>query len=393
MKINLSISSVAALVPGDEEYTVWDSKTRGFGVRVGKAGTKAFVLKYVIHGRQRKMTLGLLGDVTVEEARRKATAARGKVADGVDPQEARDEARDGVTVEAAWREFMDGGEGKWAANTASAYRLSYARHIGPALGKRLVGSIRFADIEALHRKLRTRPYMANRVAAAVSSFWRYCRLRRWVEGDNPCRDLARYEERVRERVLTDAEIARLGEALAADDTNIFATTAIKLILLLGCRKGEVLGLRWSDVDLDTGIARLPETKTGARTVYLGNNAIAILRELPRLPDNPYVICGHLRGAPMVNLSKPWSRVAAAADLDGVRLHDLRRTFGSRAVSSGQSIYAVSKLLGHASVKMTEDAYAFMAREPLQKAANAIADDLGRTLAGEGNVVPMRRRPA
>src|SRR5262249_54086976 len=143
-----------------------------------------------------------------------------------------------------------------------------------------------------------------------------------LPGDNPCRGLERYAERPRERFLKPNEMACLGDALTvadADPANLYQVAAVRLLIFTGARMTEVLTLRWEWIDLDNGIIRLPDSKTGAKTIHLSAPARAVLDALPRVTDNPYVIVGAKMGAHLVNLEKPWRRVRKTAGLDDVRL--------------------------------------------------------------------------
>ena len=152
------------------------------------------------------------------------------------------------------------------------------------------------------------------------------------EGCNPCRSVAKYPERKRERFLTDAEFARLGqvldEAVTLDGASRLGVASIRLLILTGCRKSEILTLRWKDVDLDAGELDLADTQTDGRVVPLGPEARAVLKSLPREGDNPCVIAGKLPGSHLTDLQRPWRRIRERAGLEDVRIHDLRHTCAS-----------------------------------------------------------------
>jgi integrase len=190
-------------------------------------------------------------------------------------------------------------------------------------------------------------------------------------------------------------LARLGDALAAYTGSPYAVAAVKLLVFTGARLGEVLGLRWEWIDFERGEARLPDSKTGAKTLHLPPPALAILAELPRLDGNPHVIAGAKEGAALVNLEKPWRAIRKAAGLDDVRLHDLRQAFASIAASSGMGLPIIGKMLGHTQAATT-NRYAHLASDPV-KAAAAVAGKIAAAMSvgsGEGDrdgatVVPLR----
>ena len=195
------------------------------------------------------------------------------------------------------------------------------------------------------------------------------------DGTNPCRHVKRFKEDKRERFLSDAEYRRLGSALREIEQEgsetAAAIAAIRLLMLTGCRLSEIQKLRWEYVDLDTGELRLPDTKTGAKLVHLGEPAIAVLRDIQRQDDNPWVIAGRKEGGHLTDLQHPWRRIRARAGLDDVRIHDLRHSFASGGLLVGEGLPMIGKLLGHTQVQTTAR-YAHLANDPVKSAANRIA---------------------
>jgi integrase len=197
-------------------------------------------------------------------------------------------------------------------------------------------------------------------------------------------------------MLSPVELAQLGEALAAYDGTPYAVAAVKLLVFTGARLGEALGLKWDWIDLERGEARLPDSKTGAKTLHLPPPALSVLAELPRLDSNPHVIAGAKESAALVNLEKPWRAIRAAAGLDDVRLHDLRHAFASVAASSGMGLPIIGKMLGHTQPATTaRDAH--LASDPVKAAAAAVAGKIAAAMsgvsgdagAGSATVLPLR----
>ena len=153
-----------------------------------------------------------------------------------------------------------------------------------------------------------------------------------------------------------------------------AVTALRLLMLTGCRKNEILTLRWEDVALDQNELRLPDAKTGARVVPLSPSAVRLLSGLPREPANPWVIPGRKPGTHMSALDDAWKVIRARAGLEDFRIHDLRHSFASRALALGESLPMIGKLLGHSQVETTAR-YAHLARDSVQEAAARIADSI------------------
>ena len=232
-----------------------------------------------------------------------------------------------------------------------------------------------AEIARLHLAMKDKPYQANRTLALLSKFFNWCEKHGFrVDGSNPCRHVDKYRERRHERFLSAQELARLGEALAdaerAGKASPVIVGALRLLALTGARLSEILTLRWEHVDLENACLRLPNSKTGQKSIYLNAPALAVLNSLPRLEANPYVIPGERLGAHLVNLQKPWRRIRALAKLKDVRIHDLRHSFASVAAASGQSLYVIGSLLGH-SQPQTTSRYAHLSADPLRAANDAV----------------------
>ena len=219
---------------------------------------------------------------------------------------------------------------------------------------------------------------------------------RGLRDDNPVRGVRKPPIRKMERFLSEAEIARLGEALDAETAasgDPYPAAAVKLLLFTGCRRSEVVGLRWEWVDFERAMIFLPDSKTGAKPVYLNAPALDVLAALPRQDGNPHVICGHRDGGAYVGMDKVWRRVRAAAGLLGLRLHDLRHSFASLGAAGGGSLLVLGKLLGHRNASTTER-YAHLSADPMRQAAEAIGQRikaaLGREAGAEVVALPTKR---
>ena len=219
---------------------------------------------------------------------------------------------------------------KTKQRTGIEYRRLIDKIILPAIGNQRVRDVKRADIARLHHARRAAPYEANRVLAVLSKM--FSLAEKWGErpdGSNPCRHVEKYSERKRERMLSAEEFSRLGDALARSDRSPYVIAAIKLLVFTGARLREILGLRWEWIDFERGEARLPDSKSGAKTLHFPPPALAVLAELPRVEGNPHIIVGNVGGRALVNLEKPWRAIRKDAGLDDVRLHDLRHAFRRR----------------------------------------------------------------
>ena len=377
----LSKRVVDRLSVNGKDAIFWDRDLAGFGVRVYPSGKKVFVVQTRAFGRSKRVSLGRHGDITTDIARKNATAAIARIKKGQPPVPVEPEpAPDPTVADLAERYQREYVEMHCKPATISHYRLMLRKHIVPALGERVVANVEYKDILAFHNKLHHMPTVANRAVDILVKMFNLADAWGWrPAGSNPCRGVARFKVEKHERFLTREELRRLGEALRAEPAerlaSVHAAAAVRLLVLTGCRRNEILCLRWDDLNFDTGEMRLPDSKTGARTVPMASAAADVLRSLPRTPDSPWVFPGRKKGTRLVNLNDSWDRVRRRAGLDGVRLHDLRHTFASRALALGEGLPMIGDLLGHRMVNTTAR-YAHLARDSVRDSSAKIAADIG-----------------
>lgn len=384
MKAKLTVRGVEAIKPGAADVIVWDTDLTGFGCKVTPKGKRTYFLYYrTKEGQQRRPTIGVHGPTRPEAARDIARRWLADVAQGKDPSKKRTDDRISPNVrDLCARYIAEHAETRKKETSIRNDRRLINTHLLPALGAKKIGSVTRSDIAALHHSLRSTPYEANRMLAMTSKM--FSLAERWglrPDGSNPAKNIDRYREEKRERYLSSVEVARLWKVLnsqeAAPKASPSAIAAIKLLMLTGRRLSEVLGLRWSWIDLDAKVMRLPDTKNGALLVSLGDAAVAVLYDLKAdARDDTFVIAGQRKGAALVNLQKPWRALRAQAALDDVRLHDLRHTYASIGAGLGMSLPLLGRLLGHTQAATTSR-YAHLAQDPVRVAADAIGAELMR----------------
>ena len=387
--LRITKRAVHAARPKATDGYLWDAELAGFGLKVTPTGAKTYLIQYRLGGRKgrtRRVTVGKHGVLTPDQARAQAKKLLGEVAAGHDPADARDRAKGSLTLAAAMKEFLEQHvDAKLKASTAAEYHRLIRLYLPKHLRSRPLAEIKRSDIARLHLSLRDKLYQGNRLIAVLSKFFTWAEqhgLR--PDGSNPCRHIEKYRERKRERFLTEEEFTRLGCALDQAEREMVTTpwiiAAIRLLVLTGARLSEIRTLRWTEVDEQRRMLHLGDSKTGEKTVHLSEAALEVLRSVPRLQDNPYVISGDKPGACLVNLQKAWQRIRTMAGLDDVRIHDLRHSFASVAAAQGLSLPVIGALLGH-SQPATTARYAHLAGNPLIRAndeiSGRIADSLKR----------------
>jgi integrase len=375
---------VDAAQAGEADTFIWDDELRGFGLRVYPSGKKVYVAQCRAKGRLRRINIGVHGPMTADIARKKAIDLIAQAKNGGDPAAERDAERQATTVKALGERFLT----QYVPNhckpsTQAEYKRSVELFINPFFGNRRVRSLTTADVAELHGSMAHIPYQANRTLGVLSKMLNLAET--WevrAKHSNPCDDVERYPERKRERFLLPEEITVLGTALAQVEADagesLYAVAAYRLLLLTGCRLGEIQKLEWKHVHLELGELRLPDSKTGAKIVYLGQPAIDLLDALPRVEDNPYVIVGKKPGQYLADLQHPWQRIRKLAGLEDVRIHDLRHSFASGGLALGEGLPMIGKLLGHSQVQTTAR-YAHFAADPVRQAAHKIAQSIAAAL--------------
>jgi integrase len=374
----LTKRTVDALAADAKDYFVWDTLIAGFGVRIMPSGAKTYQAQYRKGGRTRRISLGRHGNITVEQARLLAKEVLGDVAKGENPAEDIAQHRKAPTVAALCERFFQAHVmERCKPSTQGEYRRAIDMFINPALGSFKLVDLERKDVAELHHKFRDKPYQANRTLGVLSKMFNLAEI--WglrPDGSNPCRHVPKYREHKRERYLSQVELQRLGQVLSEAEQDGSETqhmiAAFRLLILTGCRLGEIQTLQWGFIT-DQGM-ELPDTKTGARRIPLPSVARAVLSALPRVDGNPYVIVGKVAGKHATDFQHPWRRIRERAGLTGVRIHDLRHTYASNAVSSGMPIQMVGRLLGHTQIQTTMR-YAHLADAPVKQAAEENAERL------------------
>ena len=436
----LTATSVRDLPVTGQPYTVRDTREGGFAIAVGGSGKKSFTVDFRVSGdrTKRRIVLGSFPAVTPEQARKQATSVKidaqlrgvdqakerkavavARRVDRTAKREARQAAREinAKTLRVCANRFMVDSAQRLRPSTAKLYRWLLDKHILEELGEKPITAITSANIAVFLAGTSRKETVANQCRRLLSTIFNYAeRLGDRTQGTNPTVGAERTREHLKERYLKDNELERLLTALDTAETtglaaapwrlrkvseehqkhapppkpgkkniargevlpaNPSAVAALRLLVLTGARKSEVLNLKWSEVDLSRKIMTLEETKSGRSHRPLSPKAITILESVPRAESALFVFSsgavtasGEL--APIRDISRLWDAVRHAAGLREVRLHDLRHTAASLMLQRGASLAEVGRAIGHTSSRTTQR-YAFISDDGAQRAASLLAD--------------------
>jgi integrase len=364
--------------PASGNKITYDDLVMGFGCRVTARGHKSFVLTYRRRAdrRQRRYTIGPCSYWSTATAREEARRLKRKIDSGGDPVGELEATRAAATTVADLAaRFTDEVLPRNRASTRRDYRQQIATDILPVLGDMKVSAVTHSDVDKLHHKISARaPIHANRVVALLSRLFSLA-VRWGLRADNPCKGIERNAEEKRQRYLSAAELARLSTALA-NLRDQSAANAVRLLLLTGARRGELLAARWVDFDLETGVWTKPGSTTKQKTLHrvpLSESACRLLTEMRAgARASPWLFPARLKVGHRTDIEDAWNALRKAAKIPDVRLHDLRHSYASVLASAGLSLPVIGALLGHATPTTTHR-YAHLFDDPLRAATERASE--------------------
>lgn len=437
---------VESVLPLEKDIVVRDNEIKGFICKITPKGRRVYMLYYRTHeGRERKPAIGEHGKITCEQARDIAKRWMAIIHDGGDPSLDKQNSRKAETLADLAEKYMANHAIHKKPASATEDQRMWNLHILPTLGRHSINSITKQDVLRLHHNMKATPVAANRVIALLSKAFNLAM--EWGIGSltvNPAKGIKKYSEQSRETFLSPRDLTLISEVLKECEVEgvemASVITAIRLLIITGCRRNEILALKWNWIDLGSGTIDFPDSKTGKKTLYLSPAAIEILSATSRSPQSPYVCVGKDGIQHLVNIQKPWNRIRTRAEcyrliallaekegwkddevvaakskaregdflpqiqykaqqsgvdtesgnLIDVRIHDLRHSFASTAAASGMSLFMIGKLLGHKNSRTTER-YAHLIGDPMREAANIIGGRIAGAMEGnKAEVLPLRK---
>lgn len=397
--MKLTKRTVDAALPETGRYMVWDQDLKGFGLRVEPSGVKTFIVRYRVGGGRRgilrQFKVGRYGKLTPDQAREEAVKVLAQAELGSDPQAVRTNARETLTVAELCDLYLLEGVATKKDSTLALDRIRIARHIKPLIGSTRITALTTGMVERMMQdiadgkvKAEATPHTrggkgaASRTVGLLSGIFAFA-LRRGLCAESPTKGVKRYRDNSRERFLSPRELGALGDALVAGEgagMNLHHVAIVRLLALTGARKNEIRCLRWSEVDLEGGRLNLADSKTGKRAIPLGAPAVAVLAGLARSGDGLVFPDPRHPEEPVRGLDWAWVSLRNKAGLGDLRIHDLRHSFASTGLSTGQALPMIQKILGHAHHSSTAR-YAHLAEDPVRDAVDRISSVVAGALGG------------
>ncbi|MEP7173439.1 MAG: tyrosine-type recombinase/integrase [Aestuariivirga sp.] len=417
-RVRLTKRNIDLLKADSGRVIYWDDDLAGFGLRVEPSGNKTFIVRYRPGGGRnapkRFLTIGRYGKLTPDQGRTEARKVLSAGELGMDPAGERSQRRKEMNISSLCDLYLEMGVETKKPDTVLGDRGRINRHIKPLIGTKRASEVTTADVERLMKDIaggktradfrtgrsRSRVIIrggkgaATRTVGLLGGIFSFAQ-RQGIRADNPCRGVRRYPDKANERFLSAAEISRLGAVLSKvelNGANNSAVNIIRLLALTGARRNEIAGLLWDEVDLDRACLRLKDSKTGAKVIPLGVAPIHILDSLIPNLGSPYVFPATSGKSHFQGIKRVWQAVRKEAGFPELRLHDLRHSFASIGLASGDTLPLIGALLGHSNARTTER-YAHLADDPKKNAADRISGQIAIALgvSDSTNVIPLPKR--
>jgi len=378
-KFNFTKIAIEALPAPEKGWKYYyDLKVQGLGVGIGSTGKKSFILYRKINGSPERITLGRYPDLTIEQARGKASEINSDIAIGLNPANIVRTSKLEMTLDDLFNEYMSrtASFNKRPDKPKANYRLYLSQW-----GKRKLSSIKHEEVDRLHKKLgRENGMVTANIALKLLHVMYNKAINEWRiwKGENVAHGIKKFPEQSRDRFIQSDELPKFFKALA-DEQNYTMRDYFLLSLLTGARRANVLSMQWKDVNLQRGEWRIEETKTGTpQTVTLSPEVLTILRNRirNRKPSEPttFVFPSNGSSGHLIEPKKGWKRILKRAGINDLRIHDLRRTLGSWQAKTGASLVIIGKSLNHKN-QSTTAIYARLDLDPVRKSGHVIVQEI------------------
>ena len=383
-KINFTMSALANLKPPESgRRWIYDTKSPGLGLLLTSTGAASFYLYKKINGRPERIRIGGFPEINVDTAREQCATLQADIIKGINPADTKRKRRGELTLGELFDLYLEfRATPHKKASSVATDKATWKRYMTGWNGRKL-SSISHNDIQSLHAKIgkANGKYAANRLLSLLSTMFNVATEHGEWKLVNPCKGVKMFAEKSRDRFLQPEEIPRFLKAVDGLENQTIAN-AFRLMIWTGARKGNVLSMRWEDVDLVGKKWRIPDTKANEpQTIPLTDTAVEILKKMKDAKDaseslsikeSPYVFPARTAGAKAAHLQDvngPWRLVRDAAELPGLRMHDLRRSLGSWMAAGGTSLHIIGKTLGHHDPQTTA-IYSRLNIDPVREAVNA-----------------------
>ncbi|MBN9146139.1 MULTISPECIES: tyrosine-type recombinase/integrase [unclassified Novosphingobium] len=357
---------------------IWDSEVPGFGIRLRASGSKSWIVKFSDRAQRRFVTLGKPSAISVRDARAKAKQLVAATQTVGLPCPKQPLSGAGLTFAAAMAELLPSLARRWKPSTVSTNAAYVRRVLIPFFGDMPIATIQRSDVARWRDSLAAKGGTFNRAVPVLSIVMQEAEAFGFRKhASNPCKGIARYKRRKMERFLSMAEYRALGIVLREVENEMpQAVALLRLLIATGARVGEINGLRWEWVK--EARVFLPDSKTGAKVLYLNAPARAVLDGLRTECREGLIFPAAHNPSKPINITSDWHAIRQRAGLGNMRLHDLRHSFASLAIRNGISLTIISRLLGHALPETTER-YAHLADDSISEAADRVCSVLAQGL--------------
>lgn len=378
-------------VPEKSYVYHYDTEVKGLGIGIGKTGTKTFIFYRKINGSPERLTLGRFPDLTVEQARGKASAINSARAKGENPAQVRRAGKAEYTFADLFSEYLER-HSKPNKKTWAEDESQFNNYLSKPLGSKKLSAIDRASVAAIHSSITKagHPTTANRVKALLSSVFSWA-ISAGLWEINPALGIKLNKENSRDRFIQGDELPRFFQALAEEQNDTMRDYFL-LSLLTGARRSNVLAMQWDDVNLGRAEWRIKETKNGTpQTVTLSPEALIVLRNRKSPEPAAFVFPGIGNTGHLAEPKRGWQRILERAGIDDLRIHDLRRTLGSWQAKTGASLVIIGKSLNHKSQNTTA-IYARLDDDPVRNSVNTATSAMmaAAGLTKSADILPLKK---